>query len=84
MAGPSSWNVLPVDLRSSSSGLDTFAKHLKHIFLGRRILDKARIFEFILHLVVCDTVAVSTTQIIIIIIIDDRIPVSAIRARAWD
>ena len=30
MAGPSSWNALPVDLRSSSFGLDTFAKHLKH------------------------------------------------------
>ena len=30
-AGPSSWNVLPIDLRSS--GLDTFAKHLKtHLF----------------------------------------------------
>ena len=25
VAGPSSWNVLPVDLRSSSSGLDTLA-----------------------------------------------------------
>ena len=33
VTGPSSWNVLPVDLRSSSSGLDTFAKHLKtHLF----------------------------------------------------
>ena len=29
LAGPSSWNALPVDLRSSSFGLDTFAKHLK-------------------------------------------------------
>ena len=29
MAGPSSWNALPVDLRSSFFGLDTFAKHLK-------------------------------------------------------
>ena len=29
VAGPSSWNVLQVDLRSSSCGLDTFAKHLK-------------------------------------------------------
>ena len=33
VAGPSSWNALPVDLRSSSFGLDTFAKHLKtHLF----------------------------------------------------
>ena len=33
VAGPSSWNALPVGLRSSSFGLDTFAKHLKtHIF----------------------------------------------------
>ena len=35
LAGPSSscWNVLPVDLRSSSSALDTFAKLLKtHLF----------------------------------------------------
>ena len=33
VAGPSSWNVLPVDLRSSSFSLDTFAKHLKtHLF----------------------------------------------------
>ena len=33
MARPSSWNILPVDLRSSSSGLNTFAKHLKtHVF----------------------------------------------------
>ena len=31
--GPSSWNALPVGMRSSSSGLDTFAKHLKtHTF----------------------------------------------------
>ena len=31
--GPSSWNALPVGLRSSSFGLDTFAKHLKtHLF----------------------------------------------------
>ena len=33
VAGPSSWNVLPVGLMSSSFGLDTFAKHLKHIYL---------------------------------------------------
>ena len=33
VAGPSSWNALPVDLRFSSFGLDTFAKHLKtHLF----------------------------------------------------
>ena len=33
LAGPSSWNVLPVGLRSSSFSLDTFAKHLKtHLF----------------------------------------------------
>ena len=33
VAGPSSWNALPVGLRSSSFGLDTFAKHLKtHLF----------------------------------------------------
>ena len=29
MAGPSSWNALPVGMRSSSFGLDTIAKHLK-------------------------------------------------------
>ena len=27
MAGPSSWNVLPVDLSSPSFSLHTFAKH---------------------------------------------------------
>ena len=33
VAGPSSWNALPVGLRSSSFGLDTFTKHLKtHLF----------------------------------------------------
>ena len=33
VAGLNSWNALPVDLRSSSFGLDTFAKHLKtHLF----------------------------------------------------
>ena len=33
VAGPSSWNALPVGLKSSSFGLDTFAKHLKtHLF----------------------------------------------------
>ena len=33
VVGPSSWNVLPVGLRSSSLSLDTFAKHLKtHLF----------------------------------------------------
>ena len=33
VAGPSSWNVLPVGLRSSYFSLETFAKHLKtHLF----------------------------------------------------
>ena len=33
VAGPSSWNVFPAGLRSSSFSLDTFAKHLKtHLF----------------------------------------------------
>ena len=33
VAGPSSWNVLPVGLRSSSFSLDTLAMHLKtHLF----------------------------------------------------
>ena len=33
VAGPSSCNVLPVGLRSSNFGLNTFAKHLKtHLF----------------------------------------------------
>ena len=52
MAGPSSWNVLPVGLRSSSYGLHTFAKHLKlkHIYLVSRTHDRARTFEFVLHL----------------------------------
>ena len=68
MAGPSSWNVLPVGLRSSSFGLDAFAKHLKHICLVKRTHDKARTFEFVLQFVGCDTVIVSPNQIIIIII----------------
>ena len=33
VASPSSWNALPVGLRSSSFGLDFFGKHLKHIYL---------------------------------------------------
>ena len=33
VAGPCSWNALPVDLRFSSVGLDTFARHLKHMNL---------------------------------------------------
>ena len=54
-----SWNVLPVELRSSSSGLDTFAKHLKkQICLGKRNHDRARTFKFVLHFVKCDTVTV--------------------------
>ena len=32
VAGPRSWNALPVSLRSSSFGLDVFAKHFKHIY----------------------------------------------------
>ena len=32
VAGPSSWNVLPVDLRSSSFSLETFALLLKTLF----------------------------------------------------
>ena len=34
VAGPSSWNVLPVGLRSSSFSLETFAKHLKTNLFG--------------------------------------------------
>ena len=30
VAGPSSWNVLPVGLRSSSFSSDMFVKHLKN------------------------------------------------------
>ena len=33
VVGPNSWNALPVGLRSSFFGLDTLAKHLKHIYL---------------------------------------------------
>ena len=70
VAGPSSWNALPVDLRSSSFGLDTFAKHLKtHLFGLACTQDRARTFEFVSHFVECDTVTVSPNQIIIIIII---------------
>ena len=71
VAGLSSWNALPVDLRSSSFGLDTFAKHLKtHIFgLAYHTHDRARTFEFVSHFVECDTVTVSPNQIIIVIII---------------
>ena len=68
VAGPSSWNALPVDLRSSSFGLDTFAKHLKHIYLVLHTHDRVRTFEFVSHFVECDTVTVSPNQIIIIII----------------
>ena len=33
VAGPSSWNVLPVGLKSFSFSIETFAKHLKtHLF----------------------------------------------------
>ena len=39
----------------------------KHMCLGMRILDRTRTFEFVLHSVKCETVAVSPTQIIIII-----------------
>ena len=59
VAGPSSWNALPVGLRSSSFDLDTFAKHLKHIYLVKRTHDRARTFEFVLHFVECDTVTVT-------------------------
>ena len=74
MTGPSSWNVLLVDLRSSSCGWDTIWDTIwdrdtsaKHSCVGRCIIDRARIFEFVLHLVKCDTLAVPSTQIIIII-----------------
>ena len=33
VAGLSSWNALPIGLRLSSFGLDTFAKHSKHIYV---------------------------------------------------
>ena len=71
VAGLSSWNVLPVDLRPSSFGLETFAKHLKTHLFGLtycRTLDRARTFEFVLHFVKYDTVTVSPNQIIIIIV----------------
>ena len=70
VAGPSSWNALPVGLRSSFFGLDTFAKHLKtHLFGLAYTHDRARTFEYALHFVGCDTVTVSPNQIIIIVII---------------
>ena len=34
VAGPTSWNFLPVDLRSSSFSLDTFTKQLNQHLLG--------------------------------------------------
>ena len=67
VASPSSWNTLPVGLRSSSFGLDTLAKHLKTHLFG--LAYRAHTFEFVLHFVRCDTVTVSPNQIIIIIII---------------
>ena len=67
MAGPSSWNVLSVGLKSSTFSLDTFAKHLKHIYVVWRTHDRARTFEFVLYFVGCDTVTVSPSQFIIII-----------------
>ena len=69
VAGPSSWNALPVGLRSSSFGLDTFAKHLKTHLFGLAYSRQDTHFEFVLHFVRCDTVRVSPNQIIIIIII---------------
>ena len=68
VAGPSSWNALPVDLRSSSFGLDTFAKHLKTHLFGLAYSRQSTHFEFVSHFVECDTVTVSPNQIIIIII----------------
>ena len=67
VAGFSSWNVLPVDLRSSLSGLTTFTKPLKTRLFGKPIFDRAYSFDFVVHVVKCDTVAVLPIQIIIII-----------------
>ena len=58
---------MPIDLRSSSFGLDTFAKHLKTHLFG--LAYSRQSFEFVSHFVECDTVTVSPNQIIIIIII---------------
>ena len=56
MAGPGSWNVLSVGLRSSSLSLNMFAKHLKTHLYGLAYSRQARTFEFVLHFVKCDTV----------------------------
>ena len=61
---PSSWTVLAVGLRSSSSGLDTFAQHLKHISMVQRIHAWARTFEFVFYFVGFYTVTVYPNQII--------------------
>ena len=52
LAGPSRWNALPVGLRSSFVGLDTFAKHLKNTSIWFSVGS--------------DTVAVSPNKIIFI------------------
>ena len=67
VAGPSSWNALPVSLRSSSFSLDMFAKHLKTHLFGVAYSRQARTFEFVLYFVGCDTVTVSPNQIIILL-----------------
>ena len=69
MAGPSNWNVLPVGLRSSSFGIDTFAKQLKTHLFGLAYSRQGMHFEFVLHFVGCDTVTVLPNQSIINIII---------------
>jgi hypothetical protein len=46
VAGTSSWNVLPVNLRSSFFSLDVLEIHLKAHLFGWCTHDRARTFEF--------------------------------------
>ena len=69
VAGPSSWNALPVGLSSSSFGLDTFAKHL-NTSLWFSVLTTGHTLLSLYYFVECDTVTVSPNQIIIIFMSD--------------
>ena len=58
VAGPRN-DFAMLSLRSSSFGLDTFAKYLKTHLLGLAYSRTGHSFEFVLHFVECDTVTVS-------------------------
>ena len=47
LVGPSSYNILPVGLRSSSFSLDTSPKHLKTHLFGVAYSRQGKHFEFV-------------------------------------